>query len=232
MAIDPISLIILIVFAVVAWGVSARLKSVFNKYSKVPMSNGMTGKEVAEKMLRDNGIYDVQVISTDGHLTDHYNPANKTINLSEQVYHTNSVAAAAVAAHETGHAVQHATAYAWLEMRSALVPVVNFSSRALSFVYIGMLFLAFSANMWQSMLLLIIILQAAITLFSLVTLPVEIDASNRAVQWLDSARITSGKEHDGAVTALRWAGSTYVVAALSSLTMLLYYILRFTASRD
>ncbi len=220
-------IIILIVFAIAGWAVSARLKSVFKKYSQVPMSTGMTGKEVAEKMLRDNGIHDVKVISTNGHLTDHYNPKDKTINLSEQVYHTNSVAAAAVAAHETGHAVQHATAYAWLEMRSALVPAVNFSSRVLGYVYLAMLILAFTASLIEPMLLTIIVLQGIITLFSLITLPVEIDASNRAIQWLDNARITQGEEKKGAVTALRWAGSTYVVAALSSLTMLLYYILAF-----
>lgn len=225
-------ILILIVFAIIGWAVSARLKSVFKKYSQVPMSTGMTGREVAEKMLRDNGIHDVRVISTGGHLTDHYNPKDKTINLSEQVYMSNSVAAAAVAAHETGHAVQHATAYAWLEMRSALVPAVNFSSRVLGYVYLAMLILAFTASLIQPMLLTIIILQGVITLFSLITLPVEIDASNRAIQWLDSARITQGEEKKGAVTALRWAGSTYVVAALSSLTMLLYYILAFMGSRD
>lgn len=212
----------------VSWIVSSRLKGVFSKYSKVRLSTGLTGKEVAEKMLRDNSIFDVKVQSVDGQLTDHYNPANKTINLSRDVYYGNSVSAAAVAAHETGHAVQHATAYAWLGLRSALVPAVNFSSKALSFIYLGMLLLAFSANMFQSMLLLIIIFQGALTLFSLVTLPVEIDASNRAVQWLDGARITSrGQEHKGAITALRWAGTTYIVAALGSLTMLAYYIMRF-----
>lgn len=225
-------IIILIVFAIAGWAVSARLKSVFKKYSMVPMSSGLTGKEVAEKMLREHGIHDVKVISTGGHLTDHYNPKDKTINLSEQVYMSNSVAAAAVAAHETGHAVQHATAYAWLEMRSALVPAVNFSSRVLGYVYLAMLILAFTASLIQPMLLTIIVLQGIITLFSLITLPVEIDASNRAIQWLDNARITQGEEKKGAVTALRWAGSTYVVAALSSLTMLLYYILAFMGSRD
>lgn len=233
MAIDPISLLILIAFMIISWVVSARLKGVFSKYSKVRISTGITGKEVADKMLKDNGIYDVKIQSVEGQLSDHYNPANKTINLSREVYYGNSVASAAVAAHETGHAVQHATAYTWLGLRSALVPVVNFSSRALSFIYLGMLFLAFSANMFQSMLLLIIIFQGALTLFSLITLPVEIDASKRAVDWLDGARITSrGQEHSGAITALRWAGTTYVVAALGSLTMLAYYIMRFLGNRD
>lgn len=229
---DPVLLVLMIVFGIIGFAVSRRLKSVFEKYSKVPLSSGLTGAQVAQKMLTDNNIYDVTVESVPGKLTDHYNPANKTVNLSPDVYSGRSVSAAAVAAHECGHAVQHAVEYPWLQMRSQLVPIVNFSSKALNFIYIAMIFLAYVSSLWTQMLLAIIILQTAITLFSLVTLPVEMDASNRALAWLDNSGLTRGAEHEGAKTALNWAGRTYIVAALASLTTLLYYIMRYMGSRD
>ncbi|MBI1288618.1 MAG: hypothetical protein GC178_13690 [Flavobacteriales bacterium] len=227
MIFSPVLLLIMVVFGVIGFAVSSRLKTVFNQYSKMPLSSGMSGAQVAAKMLADNGIYDVTVESVAGQLTDHYNPANKTVNLSQEVYNGRNVSAAAVAAHECGHAVQHAKSYPWLQMRSSLVPIVNFSTRALNFVYIAMIFLAFTANLFNQMLLTIIVLQSAITLFTLITLPVEMDASNRALVWLDRSGLTSGEEHEGAKTALKWAGRTYIVAALASLTTLLYYILRY-----
>jgi Zn-dependent membrane protease YugP len=232
MIFDPFLLVLTIVFAIIGFAVSSRLKTVFAKYERVPLSSGMTGAQVAQKMLTDNNIYDVTIESVPGKLTDHYNPTNKTVNLSPEVYNGRNVSAAAVAAHEVGHAVQHAVEYPWLQMRSSLVPIVNFSSRALNFVYIGMIFLAFSANLWNQMLLAIIILQSAITLFTVITLPVEIDASNRALVWLNGSGLTQGAEHEGAKTALKWAGRTYIVAALASLTTLLYYIMRYAGSRD
>jgi Zn-dependent membrane protease YugP len=232
MIFDPFLLILTIVFGIIGFAVSSRLKSVFAKYERVPLSSGMTGAQVAAKMLADNNIYDVSIESVPGKLTDHYNPANKTVNLSPEVYNGRNVSAAAVAAHEVGHAVQHAVEYPWLQMRSQLVPIVNFSSRALNFVYIAMIFLAFSANLWNQMLLAIIILQSAITLFTVITLPVEIDASDRALVWLNGSGLTQGAEHEGARTALKWAGRTYIVAALASLTTLLYYIMRYAGSRD
>ena len=229
---DPVLLVLMIVFGIIGFAVSRRLKSVFAKYEKMPLSSGLTGAQVAQKMLTDNNIYDVTVESTPGKLTDHYNPANKTVNLSPEVYNGRNVSAAAVAAHECGHAVQHAVEYPWLQMRSSLVPIVSFSSRALNFVYIAMFFLAYLSNMYSQMLLVIIVLQSAITLFSVVTLPVEIDASNRALAWLNNSGLTRGKEHEAATTALNWAGRTYIVAALASLTTLLYYIMRYMGSRD
>lgn len=211
--------------------VSNRLKSKFKEYSMVPLGSGMSGREVAEKMLRDNGIHDVSVISTSGMLTDHYNPGNKTVNLSDDVYGSNSIAAAAVAAHECGHAVQHATGYSMLQFRSKMVPVVNISSRLSQWVILaGLGFLAGRSN--PTILLVGIGLFAISTLFSLVTLPVEYDASNRALKWLESTGITSGAEHDKAQDALKWAARTYVVAAVSSIATLLYYILLYTNSRS
>lgn len=232
MIFDPFLLVLTIVFAIIGFAVSNRLKSVFAKYEQVPLSSGLTGAQVAQKMLTDNNIHDVTIESVTGKLTDHYNPANKTVNLSPEVFNGRNVSAAAVAAHEVGHAVQHAVEYPWLQMRSQLVPIVNFSSRALNFVYIAMIFLAFSANLWNQMLLAIIILQSAITLFTVITLPVEMDASNRALVWLNQSGLTRGAEHEGAETALKWAGRTYIVAALASLTTLLYYIMRYAGSRD
>ncbi len=220
--------IIFIGVAVLSWLVSYRLKSKFEKYSQIPMPNGMTGKDVAEKMLRENGIYDVRVTSTPGHLTDHYNPMDQTVNLSESVYYSNSIAAAAVAAHECGHAVQHATAYAPLRMRSALVPVVSFASRWVMWVLLaGMLML----QTFQQLMLFGIILFALTTLFSFITLPVEINASQRALVWLSRAGITNVYTHDKAEDALRAAAYTYVVAALGSLATLLYYIMIFMGGR-
>lgn len=221
--------IIFIGIALISWLVSYRLKNKFEKYSKVPIPNGMTGKDVAEKMLRDNGIYDVKVISTPGHLTDHYNPTNQTVNLSESVYNSNSVAAAAVAAHECGHAVQHATAYAPLKMRSALVPIVSFSSNIMTWVLLGGMLLI---NTFPQLLLFGIILFATTTLFSFITLPVEINASQRAVAWLSNAGITNVSTYPQAVDALKSAAYTYVVAALGSLATLLYYIMIFLSGRS
>lgn len=211
-----------ILIAVAGFGVQAMLQSRVKKYSKIPLRNGMTGRDVAEKMLHDNGIYDVQVISVRGQLTDHYNPVNKTINLSEPVYGSNSVAAAAVAAHETGHALQHAKGYVPLKMRSALVPVVSASSKCVMWILLlGIVTMSiFPALLWMG-----ICLFALTTLFSFVTLPVEKNATNRALRWLNSAGVTDVSNHSQATDALRWAGYTYVVAALSSLATLLYYIM-------
>ena len=214
--------ILFIAIAIVGWLVQARLQSRFKKYSKIPLRNGMTGKEVAEKMLHENGIYDVQVISTRGQLTDHYNPLKKTINLSDPVYGSYSVAAAAVAAHETGHALQHAKGYGPLKLRSALVPIVSSTSKWVMWVILaGILMLqTFPGLLWFG-----IALFALTTIFSFVTLPVEKNATNRALRWLSSAGITDASNHAQAEDALRWAGYTYVVAALSSLATLLYYIM-------
>lgn len=220
--------IIFIGIAVISWIVSANLKRKFKAYSEIPLPSGLTGKEVAEKMLRDNGIYDVAVTSTPGHLTDHYNPANKTVNLSESVYYSNSVAAAAVAAHECGHAVQHATAYAPLRMRSALVPIVSFSSNIMTLVLLGGMLLL---KTFPQLMLFGIILFAVTTLFSFITLPVEINASKRALVWLSNAGITNVATHDKAEDALRSAAYTYVVAALGSLATLLYYVMMFLGGR-
>lgn len=221
--------IIFIGIALLSWLVSSNLTRKFERYSHIPLANGMTGKEVAEKMLRDNGITDVQVVSTRGSLTDNYNPTNKTISLSEPVYASNSVAAAAVAAHETGHAIQHATAYAPLKMRSALVPVISFSSSIMTWVLLGGMLLL---NVFPQLLLFGIILFATTTLFSFITLPVEINASQRALVWLNRSGITNANTHDKAVDALRSAAYTYVVAALGSLATLLYYIMIFLSGRS
>ena len=214
--------------------VSNRLKNKFKKYSSIPLNNGMTGKEVAERMLQDHGISNVKVVSVTGRLTDHYNPQDKTVNLSPDVYNNNSVAAAAVAAHECGHAVQHATAYAWLQMRSAMVPAVAFSSKMLNFIFIMML-LGTGVLGWfgiDTALLAVIVFQGAITLFTLVTLPVEFDASNRALIWLKKSNITSEQNHPMAQDALKWAAGTYMVAALASLTQLAYYVMLYLGNRD
>ena len=218
------------VFMILSWIVSATLKSRFKKYSKIPTDNGMSGREIAEKMLRDNGIYDVKVESVQGQLTDHYNPDKKTINLSQDVYSNRSIAAAAVAAHETGHALQHAQAYAWLGFRSKLVPPVSFASKWVQWILLAGIILV---NTFPGLLLAGIILFGLTTLFSFVTLPVEINASHRALAWLSNAGITSPMTHDKAQDALKWAALTYVVAALGSLATLLYYVMIFTGgSRD
>ncbi len=221
--------VIFIVVMVLSWIVSATLKSKFNKYSKIPVDNGMTGKEIAEKMLRDNGIFDVRVESVPGQLTDHYNPDKKTINLSQNVYGSKSIAAAAVAAHETGHAVQHATAYAWLGLRSKMVPVVSFSSKWVTWVILaGIIFI----KTFPALLFAGIILFALTTLFSFITLPVEFNASQRALAWLSNSGVTSIENQTKAQDALKWAASTYVVAAVGSLATLLYYIMIFTGARE
>ncbi len=221
--------ILFIVIAVLSYIVQSSLNSKFEKYSKIPVANGMTGREIAEKMLRDNGIYDVKVTSTPGMLTDHYNPSNKTVNLSEGVYNNSSVAAAAVAAHECGHAVQHARAYGPLQLRSALVPVVQFSSSIVSWVLLAGIFMV---NTFPQLLLIGICLFAMTTLFSFVTLPVEIDASRRALVWLSNAGVTNAFNHKQAQDALKSAAYTYVVAALSSLATLIYYVMIYTNRRD
>ena len=213
--------IIFIGIAVISYLVQANLKNKFEKYSKMPLMNGMTGRDVAIKMLHDNGIYDVKVTSTPGMLTDHYNPANKTVNLSEGVYGSCSVAAAAVAAHECGHAVQHALGYAPLRMRSALVPVVSFASNIVQWVLLAgiIFFQAFPGLLWFG-----IALFATTTIFSFITLPVEVNASTRAISWLENAGVTDFETRPMAIDALKWAAYTYVIAALGSLATLLYYI--------
>ncbi|PIB36675.1 hypothetical protein BFP72_15320 [Reichenbachiella sp. 5M10] len=228
-------LIILIVFMIVGFLVSNRLKSKFKKYAQVGLQSGLSGREIAELMLRDNGIYDVKVVSVQGQLTDHYNPANKTVNLSPEVYGGRSAAAAAVAAHECGHAVQHATAYSFLRFRSAMVPIQNVSARVLNFLMIGMFLfggMVYAMNM-QTIFLVIVAAQAVITLFALVTLPVEFDASKRALAWIDQRGIVTSQEHAMAKDALHWAAMTYVVAAISAITQLLYFVMLFMGgSRD
>jgi len=212
-------------FMIVGGIVSSRLKSKVKKYSQVPTVSGLSGKEIAERMLSDNGINDVKVISVPGKLTDHYNPMDRTVNLSPEVYQGRHVTAAAIAAHECGHAVQHATAYQWLEMRSQMVPIVNFSNSMMSTVFIvGLIGGSFIGLGWDSMLMIFIILQAIVTLFTLVTLPVEFDASKRALVWLRSSGITNEQELTYADDALKWAARTYLVAALAAVTYLLYYI--------
>ena len=208
--------------------VSNQLKSKFKKYSKIQLKNGLSGKEIAEKMLLDNGITDVQVVSAKGQLTDHYNPVNKTVNLSEAVYAQRNAAAAAVAANECGHAVQHATAYNWLTLRSQIVPAVGFSSKISNFVIMAGLILMYSGSALGSMLFLAgIVLFAITTLFTFITLPVEFDASNRALAWLENKNMVTQEEYAGAKDALKWAARTYVVAALGSLATLLYFISMF-----
>ena len=220
--------IIFIGFMILSWIVSMTLKSKFSKYSKIPLDNGMSGREVAEKMLRDNGITGVTIGSAEGQLTDHYNPAEKTINLSQEVYNGRSISSAAVAAHECGHAVQHAKAYAWLGLRSNLVPVVSFASKWVQWILLAGILMV---RTFPALLLAGIILFALTTLFSFITLPVEIDASRRALAWLSNAGITSYQNHALAQDALKWAAYTYVIAALGSLATLLYYIMIFTGSR-
>ncbi len=218
----PIGWILFGLIAIASFAVQQMLKSKFNKYSKVPLSSGMTGRDVAEKMLHDNGIYDVKVVSTSGMLSDHYNPANKTVNLSEGVYASNSVAAAAVAAHECGHAVQHAHEYGPLKMRSALVPVVSFSSSIVMWVILAGIF---TINIFPALIWIGIALFAMTTVFSFVTLPVEVNASSRALAWLNTAGVTNVNNHDMAKDALKWAAYTYVIAAIGSLATLIYYIM-------
>ncbi len=213
--------------------VSNRLKSKFKHYSKLSLQNGMSGAEIAEKMLRDHNIHDVKVISVKGSLTDHYNPANKTVNLSESVYGYRNAAAAAVAAHEVGHAVQHATAYAWLQTRSRIVPAVGIASKFSNIVLMAGLALSATGSMLGAGIFLLgIVLFAITTIFTFVTLPVEYDASNRALAWLENTQgMLTPEEHEGAKDALKWAARTYLVAALGSLATLMYFVLRFMNSR-
>ncbi|MFP4059680.1 MAG: zinc metallopeptidase [Bacteroidales bacterium] len=217
------------VFMLASLLIDNQLKSRFRKYSKIPLPGGMTGREVAQKMLNDNGIYDVSVISTPGELTDHYHPLKKTVNLSNSVYQGYSVAAAAIAAHECGHAVQHAKAFTFVKIRSALVPVVSFSSKIVHWILLAGILLVQS---FPQVLLAGIILFGLTTLFSFITLPVEIDASRRALAWLSKSGITSYETHGKAEDALKWAAYTYVIAALGSLATLLYYVMIFMTRRD
>lgn len=228
-------IILMIVIFAASMGASWKLKSKFKKYSQEPLRNGMSGKEIAEKMLRDNGLNEVQVMSVPGRLTDHYNPINKTVNLSPEVYSGRSVASAAVAAHECGHAVQHANSYAWLTLRSKLVPVQAASGKILNAVMLVMVFggfFLFQAFPIDIVLLVLIACYGVLTTFSFVTLPVEFDASNRALVWLENTGVTTGHEHTDAKDALKWAAMTYVVAALGSLATLMYYISIFMGRRD
>lgn len=211
-----------------SWLVSSRLKNKFEYYSKLQLQNGMSGAEIAEKMLADNGIQDVRVISTSGQLTDHYNPVDKTVNLSESVYNQRNAAAAAVAAHECGHAVQHAKGYKWLTMRSKLVPVVNVASTYMQWILLAGILMI---RTFPQLLLIGIIIFALTTLFSIVTLPVEYDASNRALAWLENKKMLTKQEHDSAKDSLKWAARTYVVAALGSIATLLYYVSIFMGDR-
>jgi len=220
--------------ALVSWLVSNKLKSKFAYYSKVTLRNGMSGAEIAEKMLQDHGITDVRVISTPGQLTDHYNPADKTVNLSEAVYNQRNAAAAAVAAHECGHAVQHAHAYQWLTMRSKMVPVVNISSSMSQWLIMGGLILGLASKSSIGFYVAVagLILMAIATTFSFVTLPVEYDASNRALAWLKNKNMVSQQEYAGAEDSLKWAARTYVVAALGALASLLYWAFQILGSRE
>lgn len=221
--------------ALVSWLVSNTLKRKFEKYSKIQLRNGMSGAEIAQKMLADHGIYDVEVISTPGRLTDHYNPKNKTVNLSEAVYNQRNAAAAAVAAHECGHAVQHAQAYEWLTMRSALVPVVSVTSGMSQWLIIGGLILGGAAGLGLGWWVAVagVVMMGFATLFSFITLPVEYDASNRALAWLKNKNMVSQQEYAGSEDALKWAARTYLVAAIGALATLLYWALQvFGGSRD
>lgn len=221
--------IIFILTIIASWIIGARLKSKFATFSKIPTTQGQSGKDVAEMMLRQNDVYDVKVVTVEGQLTDHYNPANKTVNLSRDVYYGQNVAAAAVAAHECGHAIQHARAYSFLQMRSTLVPIVSFASTWMQWVLLVGIILI---ETMPAILLAGIVLFALTTLFSFITLPVEIDASKRALVWLRSSGITTQQSYPKAKEALKWAAYTYVVAALSSLATLLYYISIFMGRRE
>ena len=222
-----------ILFAIAGMIASGVLKSKFRKYSKIPVAGGLTGRDIAERMLRENGIHDVQVISVAGQLTDHYNPQNKTVNLSEGVYNSNSIAAAAVAAHECGHAVQHATAYTWLTMRSKMVPVVNMSGQIMNMVFLFSIFgMSILGLGWDQALIVLIVAQTVLATFAVVTLPVEYDASRRALVWLQGAGITDASNHHQAEDALKWAARTYLVAAAAAVTQLLYYIMLYMGRRD
>ncbi|MFZ6664733.1 zinc metallopeptidase [Peijinzhouia sedimentorum] len=226
--------IIFIGFMIISFAVSSKLKSKFKKYSQIPLTANLTGAQVAEAMLRDHGITDARVVSVEGRLTDHYNPADRTVNLSPDVYHGRSAAAVAVAAHECGHAVQHATAYSMLEFRSAMVPVQNASGKILNIVVLLSIFGgALLANLPYEFIGIIVVgTYSVLTLFSVVTLPVEFDASKRALAWIDKRGIVTSTEYDMAKDALKWAAMTYIVAALASIVTLLYYATMFFGGRD
>jgi Zn-dependent membrane protease YugP len=223
-------LIVSLLFIGISFVVSMILKSKFSKYSKIPLANGLNGKQIAEKMLRENGIYDVQVKASQGFLSDHYNPMNKTVNLSPDVYNGKSISAAAVAAHECGHAVQHSTAYSWLMMRSRLVPLVQVTSNLVNIILLIGVIMAASGN--TTLLLIGIALMAVTVLFTLITLPVEFDASKRALAWLENTNVTNNVEYPKAKDALKWAAMTYVVAALAAVVTLVQYIMIYLGSRD
>lgn len=223
-------MIVSLIFLGISMLVSMVLKGKFQKYAKVPLSNGLTGREVAEKMLRENGIYDVKVTSVDGFLSDHYNPATRTVNLSPDVYNGSSIAAAAVAAHECGHAVQHATAYRWLNLRSKLVPAVQISSMLVNWILLIGVIMASSGN--PTLLLVGICIFAVTVLFTVITLPVEFDASRRALAWLSHTNVTNAREYPGAKDALKWAATTYVVAALAAVVTLIQYVMLYLGARD
>jgi Zn-dependent membrane protease YugP len=222
-------------FMLVGWIVSSRLKSKFRKYSEIHLTKDLTGADVARLMLADHGIPDVQVISVEGQLTDHYNPANKTVNLSHDVYHGRNASATAVASHECGHAVQHAKAYSMLQLRSALVPIQNVSAKIINYIFLAMMFGAFAVKgifSFDLALLVVIGCYAVFALFALITLPVEFDASKRALAWVEERGIVNRQEHEMAKDALKWAAMTYVVAAIGAITMLLYYVMLFMGRRD
>src|SRR5688572_13444961 len=228
-------IIITVFFMLVGWIVSSRLKGKFAKYSQVQLKQNLTGADVARLMLADSGISDVKVISVEGQLSDHYNPANKTVNLSPDVYNGRNAAATAVAAHECGHAVQHAKAYSMLELRSALVPIQNISAKIINMIFLAMMFGAFAVKglfSFDTALLVIIACYGVFALFSLITLPVEFDASKRALAWIEQRGIVTTQEHDMAKDALKWAAMTYLVAAIGAITMLLYYVMIFLGRRD
>ncbi len=224
-------ILISIVFTVIGMILSGILRSKFNRYSQVPLTNGMSGADVAATMLRHYGIHDVQITHVDGQLTDHYNPATKTVNLSQDVYHGRNVAAAAVAAHECGHAVQHATAYSMLQLRSALVPIVNVAASLQQYLFM-MALVGMSMFNNKYILLAVLVVFGITCLFSLVTLPVEFDASRRALAWLDTSGVTRGAQYDGAKDALFWAAMTYVSAALAALLQFLYLLMQFLGRRE
>lgn len=229
------AILITVVFMIIGMIVSARLKGKFKKYSEIQLARDLTGADIARLMLADNGIKDVHVTSVEGELSDHYNPATKTVNLSQTVYNGRNAAATAVAAHECGHAVQHAKAYSMLELRSAMVPVQNISAKVINIVFIAMMFGAFAVKGLFSIntaLLVIIACYGVFALFALITLPVEFDASKRALAWIEARGIVTPQEHDMAKDALKWAAMTYVVAAVGAITTLLYYVMMFLGRRD
>ena len=224
------ALFIGVFFMIIGWVVSSRLKSKFKRYSQIQLSKNLSGAEVAQLMLADSGIRDVKVISVEGQLTDHYNPANKTVNLSEAVYNGRNAAATAIAAHECGHAVQHANAYGMLQLRSAMVPIQNVSARVLNFIFIAMMFGGFAASSilpWNTVLVILIACYGVFSLFALITLPVEFDASRRALAWVKQRNIVNNSEYDMAQDSLKWAAMTYLVAAIGAITTLIYYVMMF-----